>query len=55
MNEYELICNFNCHGVNMVVIRLENGTHVMSEYEWKYIKKMCEVTKRKRIKNKRIA
>lgn len=33
-DKYEVIKEFECHGEQMVVVRIENNAHVMSLEEW---------------------
>lgn len=35
--EYELISKFKCNGKSMVIVRIGNAAHVMSQDEWRKI------------------
>lgn len=37
MKEYEIITEFICCGNNMLVIKFENATLVMSEEDWRWM------------------
>lgn len=34
---YSIIRDFVSHGKRMVIVKLEHGTHVMTEDEWKWV------------------
>lgn len=34
MSEYEVIKEFDCHGKQMVTVRIGNAAHAMSQEEW---------------------
>lgn len=34
---YSIIGDFVFHGKRMVIVKLEHGTHVMPEEEWKWV------------------
>lgn len=36
-DEYEVIKEFECHGKQMVTVRIENNAHVMSLEEWRKV------------------
>lgn len=33
-DEYKVIKEFECHGKQMVIVRIGNAAHVMSQEEW---------------------
>lgn len=37
VNEYEVVGRFDCHGIDMVIIRMGDATHVMSTDDWKKV------------------
>ena len=36
-DKYEVIKEFECHGKQMVTVRIENNAHVMSLEEWRKV------------------
>ncbi len=48
--EYKLIKEFKCNGKEMVVVKLEHGTHIISYDEWNWIFRKCSLKDRKRVK-----
>lgn len=34
MSEYKVIKEFDCYGKTMVIVRIGNAAHVMSQEEW---------------------
>lgn len=36
IGRYKIIKEFDCCGKHMVIIKLEHGTHVMTEDEWRW-------------------
>lgn len=36
-DEYEVIKEFECHGKPMVIVRIGNAAHVMSQEEWRKV------------------
>lgn len=45
--EYEVIEEFECHGKQMVTVRIGNAAHVMSQEEWSKIFRRNHPEKRK--------
>ncbi len=36
-NEYKFIKDFDCHGKQMVIVRIGNAAHVMNQEEWRKV------------------
>lgn len=37
VNEYKIVGKFECNGKLMIIVKMENATHIMPEIEWKWI------------------
>ncbi len=49
-DDIKIICEFDCNGITMIVVRLENSIHVMPLNEWKWTKKHLRKRKNKTTK-----